>query len=217
MDESYLNNLNYETANYQNYYLPVYNARSPYDSNAIEYWAPITDRVIPNIVPDRYWVSTFGRIWNKHTGRFTAYSMHKKGYYQTHFATTVGKPGQKSVTRKIHKVVMKTFMYFDGCDAYEVNHIDGVKTNNWIGNLEWCTHSENTIHAINMGLKTVFGHDYCVQLSNDQVKNIISIGDSGFYTAKDIKEILNISDSVSDELIRNIVNGRSRQPDKMKD
>ena len=212
MDESYLNNLNYETANYQNYYLPVYNARGPYDSNAIEYWAPITDRVIPGVIPDRYWISTFGRVWNKNRGRFSSYSMHKKGYYQMHFRTIYG----KEITRKIHRVVMKTFMYFDGCDAYEVNHKNGIKTDNWIGNLEWCTSSENTIHAINMGLKTVFGHDYCVQLTNDQVKEIKRLAYEE-YEIEEIREIAKIPDTVSPQLIHNIILGLSRQPDKMKD
>ena len=35
-----------------------------------------------------------------------------------------------------------------------INHIDGNKQNNNVTNLEWVTYSENTIHAMKIGLKT---------------------------------------------------------------
>jgi len=36
-----------------------------------------------------------------------------------------------------------------------INHIDGNKLNNDLSNLEWCTHSENAIHAFKLGLNKV--------------------------------------------------------------
>ena len=49
---------------------------------------------------------------------------------------------EKHKTLTVHRLVAKTF-FNDYCDNLEVNHINGVKTDNRIENLEMTTHCEN--------------------------------------------------------------------------
>ena len=51
----------------------------------------------------------------------------------------------------IHRVVAKAFIPTDNYKLV-VNHINGVKHDNRVENLEWCTVQENNLHAIRTGL-----------------------------------------------------------------
>lgn len=52
----------------------------------------------------------------------------------------------------VHKLVAHYFIPNPKGKRY-VNHLDGIKENNFANNLEWCTKSEDVQHAWDTGLK----------------------------------------------------------------
>lgn len=65
----------------------------------------------------------------------------KDGYVQVNLS----KNG-KGRTRKVHRLVAQAFISnFE--EKPEVNHINGIRDDDRVDNLEWCTSSENNIHA----------------------------------------------------------------------
>lgn len=52
----------------------------------------------------------------------------------------------------ISRLVLSHFFPIENSDKLEANHLDGNKNNNFLSNLEWCTRSQNQIHARKIGL-----------------------------------------------------------------
>lgn len=93
-----------------------------------------------------YLIFTDGRIFsfktNKYLKPWTAC-----GYYKVGLC----KDGNRYY-KYIARLVAQAFIP-NPDNKSEINHIDGIKANNDVSNLEWVTRSENMQHAFDMGLK----------------------------------------------------------------
>lgn len=107
-----------------------------------------------------YEVSNYGRVRSLSRWKTNQYCEYKTesiilrhgvgrfGYCYVYLTNRVGAPSFKQV----HRLVALAFLS-DGGDRLYVNHKNGNKADNHIKNLEWCTKSENTKHAYDIGLK----------------------------------------------------------------
>lgn len=103
---------------------------------------------------------------------------------------------------KIHRLVAMAFMP-NPENKPQVNHINGIKSDNCIGNLEWNTAKENMMHAVRTGLKKgVIGcRNGFSKLTEDQVIEIRSIKNVSQY---EIAKQYNVGQATINRLVRRI-------------
>jgi len=167
----------------------------------VEYWKDIKG------YKGLYQVSNLGRI--KSLERITKYQNSKRRVKEKIKGTFTGKKGYERVelskngqNRKynVHTLVAKAFLNKKS-EKSEVNHINGVKTDNRVENLEWCTRSENELHAYRTGLakntkkQREAVREYC---KDNKTKAIIQLDLNlnfmkEWKSAKEVEEILGIS------------------------
>ena len=124
----------------------------------------------------RYSITRDGEVWShpytrsdgkRRKGIWLRPAVNIYGYKQV----VLTKPDKSRRTMSIHRLVATA--YLGEGDGLQVNHKNGIKTDNRVDNLEWCTQLENMQHAHRTGLIS------CRSLSPEQVREVRSLLESG--------------------------------------
>lgn len=155
-----------------------------------------------------YWISESGKVLNLKKNRLLKPYKNNWGYYGLKLGRKLG--GIKMV----HRLVAEVFIE-NPENKPEVNHIDGVKTNNHVSNLEWVTVKENAQHATKIGLKLGFAdktrknpsvkgskNKECV-LTPEQVLEIRNKFKPYFYTYGDLMKEYGVSYQTINRVLNN--------------
>jgi len=89
----------------------------------------------------------FNRRWRK-TPLVLKIRQNKQGYG---YLSVFDNLKNRSCSKTVHRLVALTFIP-NPLNLPQVNHKNGIKTDNRVENLEWCTSKENVNHSIETGL-----------------------------------------------------------------
>ena len=146
---------------------------------------------IPEI-KDYYTVTSEGEFFSDNSGKMKIRNRAGTEYQIINFSLING----KKKTYRAHRLVLMAFKPVDNMENLEVNHIDGNKKNNRSEKLEWCTSSENQMHAFKTGLsKARRGEESNFsKLKLEDVKRVFDLREQGL-TQAEIATIVGCSSS----------------------
>ena len=163
----------------------------PSDLHPGEQFTGLTERAAPLVMP-YYAISNYGRVLQIYTNKIMKVNYRPNGYA---YFCLAAKDHQRKYT--LHRMVMLTFKYFDGCENFQINHINGDKSQNFVdipdedgnlySNLEWVTASQNSLHACEYGLRSV------VKILTPEIVNDICSMFQSEYTIADVSRKYDIS------------------------
>jgi len=144
-----------------------------------------------------YLVSINGDIYSKRYGRYL------KGYFKKGYKAHILRKEGRGLNKSVHSIVMELFGSDKPSPKHEINHIDGIKSNNHISNLQWVTRSENISHAYKMGLipdRRGYKNSNA-KLNQDERRDIFKKKSKGFKNSK-LAEMYGVNISTIQRIVR---------------
>jgi hypothetical protein len=145
----------------------------------------------------KYFISNDGKVLNSKTGRFLKNQNNGNGYEKITL-TIDGIQCQKLIHRLVADLYIPRVK-----NKNQVNHINGIKNDNRVENLEWCNNKENQIHAHINGLKQNGNGLWNGKFSKEDIEKIKTLKNNGVLQYK-IAEIMNTTKGT----ISSILNGK---------
>jgi len=138
----------------------------------------------------------FGKKTRIRNEKYLNQAIHKSGYLFVSLS-------KNNFTKNfmVHRLVILSFIK-NTQNKPQVNHKNGIKTDNILENLEWVTASENRIHAYKIGLCKPNGENHhLAKLTENQVRKIRY--EHKNLTQKEIAKIYNIKQVTVSDIRRN--------------
>lgn len=128
---------------------------------------------IDGIAKDYYYANNQGELFNKY-GKFIKPIKINSGYYKYNLQSDSDKPSKNILS---HRLFMKIFCPIDDNSNMTVNHINGVKSDNRIDNLEWVSQKENNDKKEQL-FPNYGSYNYHAAFNYSQLETIIELLDN---------------------------------------
>jgi len=147
---------------------------------------------------ESYAVSNLGRIKNK-DGTIKRQTKIRNGYMNVDL--------YKNGIRKhlcVHRLVATAFLNKPNHKKMETNHLNGIKNDNRVENLEWCTRSENLQHSYDFLGRQAPRGEACKKaiLTKQDVLRIRNLYTTGNYTYGEIADKFRVAIGTIGDVIR---------------
>lgn len=185
-------------------------------SETQEIWVQITDKIVPYIRP-HYYISNWGRIGSMASGTFQLLSLAKDsdGYLVVclhlylNIIDDIGH-ARRQINKRVNRLVMMSFYPIpENYMELEVNHINSIRDDNHLWNLEWTTARDNVLHSLKIGFREnqdISGSKNPMsKLTEEDVYKIVELAKTGLYAYSEIGKIFGVQDNA----ISNILNKKS--------